>query len=299
MPNEDRVEIEGQQVDFELVYEGPEVDDGTIAVRDLIGALTGISEALSRTSQEYDNLPEFSVRVSDIEANSVHILFQLVEFAKANPAATAALGAVAVPIVTAVSNSLSGLYRVVTDLAKMIEAKKRLKGGRIATTQTEFAEGRVILMLPDGPLELTKEQYELLLSRRVDTSLSKIVAPLSPKRIQDLELRGQGKTLVRVEAPERGYFDYTEIVVEQSKEGDQIEGTLNSLSKSTMRGTFYTTEGVHVPYRYTGSNLAELLEGFSTRETVRVYGKVKYGPDGLPTSIEVNSLEPLQRRLTG
>jgi len=196
-----------------------------------------------------------------------------------------------------VSNSVAGLYKVIVDIGKLIDAKRRLRGSRVATIPTNFSDGRVILLLPDGSLELTKEQYELLLSRRIDASLSKVVAPLTPGRVNSLELRGRGKTLARVEAPERDYFDYQEVSEDKSREGSVIEGTLNSLSKSSLRGTFYTTDGIHVPYRYTGGDLAQLFQGFSSRESVRVHGNVRFGSDGLPSSLDVESLEPLQPNL--
>ena len=142
---------------------------------------------------------------------------------------------------------------------------------------------------------LTKEQYELLLSQRVDRQLSQIVSPLEAKKIDTFEIRRSKTELVRVEAKQKDYFDYVEVTEEKSKEGTQIVGTLNSLSKNNLRGTFYTADGVHVPYRYVGGDVGQLLRGFSAREPLRVHGKVKYGSDGVPSYVEVQDIEVLQR----
>jgi hypothetical protein len=83
-------------------------------------------------------------------------------------------------------------------------------------------------------------------------------------------------------------------------EGTEIIGTLNSLTKSNLRGTFYTVytvDGVHVPYKYPGGDTKQLLRGFSAREPLRVRGHVKYGSDGVPNFVEVQDIEFLQREI--
>jgi hypothetical protein len=110
-------------------------------------------------------------------------------------------------------------------------------------------------------------------------------------------LRDQSE-LATVEAAQRDYFDYRETVEGQSREGTEITGTLNSLTKTSLRGTFYTSDGIHVPYKYTGGDIAQLLRGFSAREPLRVRGLIKYGDDGIPFYIDVHQIEFLQRSLT-
>ncbi len=285
-------------VEFDLVYEGPDVDDGSISTRDLINALTGTHDAFARIASEYDGQPSYSLRVADIQAGSVDIVFRAVAFAKADPGAATAIAVGTSAVVQVVSNAFSGLYRVVTDLAKLLDVKRFLKGKQISTTEAKFDDRTVVLVLSDRTrMALTKEQYEMLLSRRIDAPLSKLVSPLGLGKVQALEVRHQGEPLARVDVAERDYFDYTETTEDKSREGTEIEGTLNSLSKSNLRGTFYTSQGVHVPYRYVGGNLTELIQGFAARETVRCYGRVRFGSDGVPTAIEVESIEPVQNSL--
>ena len=72
-------------------------------------------------------------------------------------------------------------------------------------------------------------------------------------------------------------------------------GTFNSLSKSNLRGTLYTTDGVHVSYKYVGGDVNSLLRGFTARECLRVHGRVKYAGDGIPSYLEVEEIQVLQR----
>src|ERR1700722_14958979 len=108
---------------FELVYQGPDVDDGTMNARELVEVLTGLTRAFSTVAHDRELANKYKLRIKDIGANSVHLIFEVVAFAKAYPGATAALAGVASVLMTGASNALSGAYRVITDLAKVIDAK--------------------------------------------------------------------------------------------------------------------------------------------------------------------------------
>jgi hypothetical protein len=288
------LDVSGEET-FELVYDGPDVADGTIDARELADVLTGLTRAVSTVASEADLGDRYRLRIKDVEANSFHLILQLLEYAQKNPPAATAIVAGAAVVLSAVTNITSGLYKVITDLATMIDAKRRTKGQRIALLKAEFQDGNVIITFLEDKIILTKEQYELLLSQRIDRPLSQIVGPLELNRIDSFEMRRSNSTLVTVKANERDYFDYVEVVEEKSKEGTEIIGTLNSLSKNTLRGTFYTAEGVHVPYHYSGGDVAKLLRGFAARDMLRVHGKIKYGTDGVPKHIEVQDVDVLQR----
>ncbi len=283
---------------FELVYEGPDVDTGTMGARELTEVFFGLTRAFSAVAHELDLGDEYELRVRDIDHASFHLVFEAIKYAKANPAAATAIAAGSAVVLNAVTSAVSGAYKVITDIGAMLEAKKKAKGERFATMPAQFTDGEVRLSAPgDELIVLTKEQYELLLSQRLDRQLAQVVSPLVPARINRFHMRRKQVDLATVDAGQRGYFDFREVVEDQSREGTEIMGTLNSLTKTNLRGTFYTADGVHVPYRYTGGDIAQLLRGFSAREPLRVRGKIKYGNDGLPVSIDVQEIDFVQRRL--
>ncbi len=303
MEPQEPTEMTAPQVDepqaevFELVYQGPDVKDGTMSAREMAEVLTGVSRAFTTVASEADLGDRYQLRIRDIESNSFHIVLEAIEYAKANPAVATAMIAGAAVTLQGLTAAVSGAYRVVTDIAKLIDAKKRTKGKRVALLSTAFDEGKVTITVQDDLIVLTREQYELLLSQRVDRQLSQIVSPLEPKRIDSFEMRRMNAELVTVEAKQRDYFDYVEVTEEKSKEGTNIVGTLNSLSKNNLRGTFYTADGIHVPYRYVGGDVGQLLRGFTARELLRVHGRIKYGGDGVPCFVEVQDIEVLQRSI--
>ena len=286
---------------FEFVYNGPDVQDGSISAKDLVECVSGLSRAFSIISDEYETAERYQVRVRDLEHNSAHIIFEAIAFAKATPATAGVIGttltASAAIALNATTNAVSGAYRVLTDLGVIIEVKKRLEGRRVARQRARFPDGQVELDTGTGLVLLTKEQYELLLAQKVDRPLAQIVSPLTPERIDDFKLlRGEEK-LTTVVAAQKDYFDYTEIKEEVSKEGSEINGVLNSLNKTNLRGTFHTVDGIHVPYRYTGGNISQLLRGFTSREPIRATGRVRYGTDNIPRLVEIQSIDILQGTL--
>lgn len=264
-------------------------------VRDLAEVLSGLTRAFSTIAQEDEIQADFDLRIKDIQPGSVRLIFEAIDFAKSNPGAAAAIATGAAVALNAVTKTVSGAYRIITDLAKVIYAKKKAKGERISTMPASFRDDGVALTAPDELILLTKEQYELLLSRRIDRPIAQIVSPLTPKRVDSLEIRRSQTELVRVEAPQRDYFDYQESQEALVREGTEILGTLNSLSKNNLRGTFYTADGVHVPYRYVGGDTQQLLRGFSSREPLRVRGKIRFDADGVPSFIEVQDIDMIQR----
>ncbi len=282
---------------FEFIYEGPDVSQGSMNVRQVADVLNGVTRAFSTISHEHEYGDTYELRFRDVEHASFHLLFQAIAFAKANPAAASAIVAGAAIGLEALNKSVSGAYKVITDIGAMLNAKKKLKGQRVALTPAAFPNGEVQLETLDGLVLLTKEQYELLLSRRVDRQLAQIVSPLQPNRVDSFEMRRSGQELASVDAVQRSFFDFQEVSEERSREGTELIGTLNSLTKTSLRGTFYTSDGVHVPYRYIGGDINLLLRGFASRELLRVRGRIKYGNDNIPTLVEVRDIELLQQTI--
>lgn len=187
IPADSTLAHEAEPEKLEIVYQGPDVEDGTMGVRELSEVFDGLNRAFSIVASESDTDNKYQLRVKDVKANSFHIILEAVQFAKSNPAAASAVAAGAAVGLNAVTNAVSGAYRVIVDIAKMMDAKKRAKGIRIGLLPTSFEDGVVKLTVDSDLIILTKEQYELLLSQRVDKPLSQIVSPLESKKLTPLK----------------------------------------------------------------------------------------------------------------
>jgi hypothetical protein len=274
----------------ELVYEGDDVNDGTVPVDYMIDALVGFSAAYEKVTRRTQPDMEHRIRVVGVRQNSAHILVNVVEWVRVNPAAAGVL-------VTAGGLIAAGAYRVVSDIAKIIAAKKHLAGAPVQQ-QLTFNGPTIVLMSANGaPLSLTKEQLEFLQTGTLDPELDKLTAPLQEGRVNEFELKAAEEPLAKVNWKERLYFVHTERTLTTTEDDVPLEGMLNSLTKDKNRGTFHTISGKHIPYRYVGDDQHALLQAFAHEGIVRVKGKVSFDADLNPISVDIRTVELDQRRL--
>jgi hypothetical protein len=151
LENSDQVQAIGDSDIFELVYQGPDVDDGSMSAREVAEVISGITRLFSTVAHERDLGDEYELRVRDIEHNSFHLVFEAIAYAKSNPVAASAISAGAGVGLNAVTNTVSGAYKVITDVGALLTAKKKARGERIAKISSEFTDREIRLNLPDGP----------------------------------------------------------------------------------------------------------------------------------------------------
>ncbi|MCU1322167.1 MAG: hypothetical protein JWM43_1816 [Acidobacteriaceae bacterium] len=292
------VEISAEIETFEFIYDGPDVANGSMNARQLALAVSGMNRVFATTAQEHNLGGEYEVRVRDIKHASFHLVWEAVALMKQHQDMIPAAITGAVVLIGTASAAISNPGMIISDIAAMITAKKRLRGARMSTLATEFIDGEVRLTVPgdsESKVVLTREQYELLLSHRVDRSIADIIAPLAPALVDRFEIRRGNIELASVVASEKDYFSVRPPAEDKGREGSEIIGAFNSLNKTSLRGTFHALGDVHVPYKYSGGDIARLLRGFSSKEPVRVFGKVRYGADGILQSIDVKDIEFLQQ----
>jgi hypothetical protein len=104
--------------ELELVYEGEDVQDGSIAIGYLIYALSGFSGAYEKVSGQLESSDsKHYIRVVGLRQGSAHIVLNIIHFLNANQGAEA-LGIAALPYA----------QKVITQIVKYIKNKKHLKG---------------------------------------------------------------------------------------------------------------------------------------------------------------------------
>ena len=153
-------------------------------------------------------------------------------------------------------------------------------------------ERTVVLVNQTGEqLPLTKEEFELLQSGALDADLDRLTTPLEAGKVEEFEITADENAIATVQAEERPYFIHESKEVTTTKNNVTLEGELNSHSKSSNRGTFYTVGGKHIPYRYCGEDISPLLRGYAHRGFVRVRGTVKFDENMDPIGIDISEVE--------
>jgi hypothetical protein len=276
----------------ELYYDGNDVRAGVIPLDYMVDALVGFSGAYAKVARKYVSSDiSHRLRVTGLEKGSSRIIVEAFEWITQNPGAAGVL-------LTGTGMLVGGGYKVVTWIADVMRAKKHLGGSSADTHITIKGDNNIIIQNQTGqPLELQKESYELLESGEIDPDIDKLTAPLNKGRVDQFKLRSGESALVEVDASERPYFVHTSVAVTTTKDNIWLEGYLNSHSKTSNRGTFFTMDGKHIPYRYMPKNVQPLLRGYAYSGAVKVLCNVKFDAEMTPVFMAIYDVQLVQQVL--
>ncbi len=271
-----------------LRYSGPDVDDGTMPVADVLSALGGFAGAYGKIAARYSPELEHRLRVSAVESRS----FELVVWA------WAILGQASGPLQTL--QLLRNASRwVVAAIAKLIQVKKHIRGQPHTVHVTGDSNTVVIVNFEGSRLEMCPEIYEIFSTRMIDSDLKKIARPLQPDRINRADLIAadeEASIEAEITSADQQYFDIEESATTVSREAN-IDGHFVSLNKEHNRGTFRLFNGVSVPYQYCGSDPYAFHREFSYRGPVRVRCVASFDQNLAPSKLDITEVERLQRDL--
>jgi hypothetical protein len=121
---------------FELVYQGPDVENGTMSSGELVEVFTGLTRAFRTVAHESELGDQYDLRLRDIDHRSFHLIFEAIAYVKANPAPAAVIVVASSLTLQAVTNTVSGAYKIITDIGAMLQAEKKARGERTASSLT-------------------------------------------------------------------------------------------------------------------------------------------------------------------
>src|SRR4051812_43945911 len=97
---------------IELVYDGPEVKDGTMSIDDMVSALIGFGRAYGKTA-EYSNVQaHHSLRVTGLEQGSADIMLRVVEWSGENSDHLIAASKAVAATSTAILGTIAGVIKL-------------------------------------------------------------------------------------------------------------------------------------------------------------------------------------------
>jgi hypothetical protein len=218
----------------ELRYSGPEVDDGTLLVEDMLDALSGFQDAFVRLAKRQDvPNPAQHLGVVTLEKGSARILLDVFEWVVKNPAPASVFttGGIA---------AVGGAYIVLKDILKVVFGKKALQGQSV--TNYNFVGNNIAF----NDVTLNQRQFEVLRSGEIDRDLKKLTAPLKrgPRVLSfELKVNNEGVSVSYNERPfvvkpvERQYERVLPATESKSEEKDTwLQGTFRSHRKRGNSG---------------------------------------------------------------
>ena len=271
-----------------LIYNGPEVDDGTMPIDEVIDALQGFAGAYGKATNLISPESSYQLRISAVKSGSLDLSIL----------ASVMLGQYADHIRT-LDLATQAAKRIFDILVALISFKKHTKGqpyhfsikGDNNTVLVANIQGQEVSYAPEI-LDIAREKL-------LDADLNKIVSPLEQKRIESVEMIGEDESgeisRAEVRAEEREYFRPDASV--ETKQEVEIIGSLVSLNKETDRGTFKRGNGENVRYRYIGERPESFHSDFAYHGPVRIKGIAHFDQNLIPTFLEIKSVQRLQNEL--
>jgi hypothetical protein len=275
-----------ETVSLVLRYEGPEVDDGSMSLEDIVPVLQGFASAYGKIAAQQGIGVQHRLRITGVRQSSADILLEVWD----------ALGRMADPLQSV--EILSGAaITIVTTIVGVIRLKKHLKKKPFETKIAQ--ENMISVVNSDGlAIEMPINVYNIFQSKLVDQDIAKIARPLEPGRIDAAEIIASAASIrERIVASERQYLDAEEVTVTTTRE-TWITGKLNSLTKSTDSGFLLLTDGTRVFYKWMGWNPRKLHRIFGTYDgPVQVYGVAHMDESLKVTQIDITDIEKVQGEL--
>jgi hypothetical protein len=268
-----------------LKYNGPEVDDGSMPLSEVVSALQGFAGAYGKVADSILPDSTHELRVTAVRQSSfdLHILAWL----SSKQAVT----------VLHDLESIGKAAGIVFALIKgYISVKKHLKGDRYEIAVSN-GNTRLVINRAGESMEVPQEVIELLQSKTLDADLEKVVAPLEQGKVDSAEITavdGESINAVTVTSEERGYFFNAEA---ETKEEVNLIGQLISNNKENLRGTFEVSDGTRLQYHYSGPNPEQFQSIYAYRGSVSVRGIATIDNNLTPRHIEIKEAIRLQRDL--
>ncbi len=272
-----------------LKYEGPDVEDGSMSIEDIVPVLQGFASAYGKIAAQQGVGVHHRIRITGVTPGSAKILLEVWE----------ALGKMADPL-TSMGVLGGGAMFIISSILGVIRIKRHVK--KKPFTEKIIGQNTISISNSENvTIEIPVTVFEIYKSKLIDQDISKIAKPLQAGRIDAAEIvaepLGGERLMERIEAREREYLDSEEISITSTKES-WLTGSFNSLTKSTNSGYLYLTDGTRVFYEYAGDNPAKLHQIFGTYDgPVRIYAVAHMDENLRPVRLEITDIEKAQGEL--
>lgn len=287
-----------ESVDIELQYSGPDVDDGSMSLEDMIPALQGFSSAYGKIASLTSPEAQHKLRVTGVKKGSFRILLEAWNLATQN-ASQLEIAANITAVGTAVLGTGYGAIKIVKWIVGVVKATKHTKKRPYTETINADNQSVVITNCDNVTLEVPLEVFRIYKEGIIAQDLNKIAYPLQEGQIKNTTLRATsgGQTLEEgINLEEKKFFDVEEVVITETKEM-WLTGVLNSLTKTTNRGSFYLNDGTRVGYRLAVEKPDTLYPFFIHKGPVKVRCKVSLDENLKPAHMDIYEIIKLQTPL--
>jgi len=280
--------MDNQKIEIHLRYEGPDVDDGSMSIADIIPILQGFSSAYGKIANIEDPKSTHRIRITGVRPGSADIVLEVWKFLGENA-----------PAIGAATALITGGAYIVMKIMGIIKIKRHVKKQPFK----ENISNTNIINITNSEnvsIEMPLDIYETFKNKLIDSDINKMVQPLEKDHIDIAKLSArnpEGELMEeRITAEERPYFETEQVTTAITKE-TWLNVKLNSLTKSTNSGWVYLSNGSRVFYSYVGDDPIKLYKLFSYQGPVGVYCVAHMDENLIVNKLEIRDLERTQNDL--
>jgi|GEM_PF-1170056 len=284
-----------EKVEIEIEYAGKEVDDGTMALEEIIPALQGLSSAYGKVAVLQNPEAQHKLRVTGVGKGTFHILVEAWNLAVANKDAIGLTS----EIVTIASVAGIAAYNVIKTIVGVVTTTKHIKKKPYTEKINGINQSINITNSENVTIEVPLYVYQIYKEGLIKQDLNKITGSLEEAKIDSTTLKvksKQGNIEETITAQEKSFFEVEEVITATTKEM-WLTGVLNSLTKTTNRGSFYLNDGTRVPYHLGGENPESMYRHFIYKGQVKVKCVASLDENLKPVQIDIFEIIPLQSPL--
>jgi hypothetical protein len=290
----------GDQTHITLRYIGRDVENGSIAVDDLLAALNGFSSAFYKLAERESLDYKQRIKVTGISKSSANVHLEIFQWAQNHPVISSAITTAAGAVGTALTDTGKALAKKLTDIVierivNVAKAKKHVQRGDYKTEVTGDGNTIIIINGVNAQLPVSRADFEILDKGVIDSELDKMASPLREDFIDAFEIRHDQKEApdLHIEASDRPYFAKPRREAATTQEVTLI-GTMTSISKTTNSGVFVIDNGKKVRFKFSDAGkLPDFYLKFAHLGPVRVTCKAKLDDNLDVISIEISDVRPL------
>ena len=278
-----------EQVEIHLRYEGPDVDDGTMSLQDIVPVLQGFSSAYGKLAATDDPTSTHRLKIAAVRPGSADIVLEVWTMLGDNA------GQIAV-----VSTLTGAAYGIIKKIAGVVQIKRHVQ--RRPFKENIAASNSIVVTNADNvTIEVPLEIYDLFKGGSLDKDLDRLTSPLVEGRIDAAEIEARsidGQVLrERITTEERPYFESGDLAITSTRE-TWLAARLNSLTKSTNSGWLYLNDGTRAFYRFVGDDAQQLHMIFGTYDgPVRIRCTANMDENLKVVSLDMLEIERAQGQL--
>ena len=286
------------QTHITLRYVGRDVDNGSIAVDDLLAALNGFSSAFYKIAERESLDYKQRIKVTGISKSSANVHLEIFQWVQAHPVVAQTVGTAGTVLAVTGKKLAAKVTDIVIDrIVSIFKAKKHIQRSEYKTEVSGDSNTVIIINSVNAKLPINREDFEILDKGVIDTDLDKMASPLREDFIDAFEIKHDERESpdLHIEASDRPYFARPRR--EAATTQDVIlTGTMTTISKATNSGVFVIENGRKVRFKFSDpEKLPELYRQFSHLGTVQVKCKAKLDDNLDVISIEISDVQPLQK----